>query len=85
MKQNRTSFRISASPHFSDVLCPIHRNYMIELLNGWFEKIWWCNECKKPYQLELHALRKWNQEAVDKQLSSLPNPKEESNLLSEKR
>jgi hypothetical protein len=63
------NFRIGASPYFQDVRCPIHRNDMIELENGWCSVAWWCKECQKPYQLKLIKMRKWNQEAVDKQLS----------------
>lgn len=70
-KKDRTSYRMYASPEFTEVACPIHRNYMQELENGWFgNPIWWCKDCKKPYQLELHALRKWNKEAVEKQLKA---------------
>lgn len=70
MKKDRTSFRTCASPHFIEVTCPIHRDYMKELQNGWFgSPLWWCKKCKKPYQLELHALKKWNQSEVDKQLT----------------
>ncbi len=69
MKQDRTNWRVVASPRFVDVYCPVHRNKMEELDNGWMSNpCWWCKECKKPYQMELHAMRKWNQEAVDKQL-----------------
>lgn len=74
--KNRTSFKLHATPYFHDVTCPIHRDYMIELENGWFgNPVWWCKECKKPYQLELHALRQWNQEKVDEQLALLTNKK----------
>lgn len=80
MKQDRASFILYASPRFRDVACPIHGNYMKELQNGWFgNPVWWCRECKKPYQLELHAMRKWNQEAVDKQLTT-PLSSSESDL-----
>lgn len=69
MKINRLSFKPYAIPRFADVYCPIHQDYMKELENGWFgNPVWWCAKCKKPYQLELHALRKWNKEAVEKQL-----------------
>jgi len=70
MKKDRTSFRVFATPHFTEVTCPIHRDYMKELQNGWFgNPCWWCAECKKPYQLQLHALKNWNQAEVDKQLT----------------
>ncbi len=71
MKYDRSQWRIVASPHFMDVRCPIHRNNMKQLENGWFgNPCWWCPECKKPYALELHAMRQWNQEAIDKQLTN---------------
>ena len=70
----RDNFRVIASPRFVDVACPVHHNYMNELQNGWLgNPVWWCKDCKKPYRLELHALRKWNQEAVDKQLNKTFN------------
>lgn len=64
-------WRIIASPHFVDVYCPKHHNKMQELENGWFgNPVWWCKECKYPYELKLTKMRNFNQEAVDKQLNA---------------
>lgn len=72
MKKERTSFKLYASPKFTDVTCPDCGFYMKELENGWFgNPVWWCDRDKRPYQMELHRLRKWSQEAVDKQLKQL--------------
>jgi hypothetical protein len=61
-------FRIGASPYFADVRCPKHGNDMKELENGWFSTAWWCSKCETPYKLQLVKMRKWNKEAVEKQL-----------------
>ena len=69
MKISRTDFKIFASPHFTEVSCPIHRNYMIELDNGWFgNPVWWCTECKKVYQLEVREVKKFDVKSVEQQL-----------------
>ena len=71
MATDRESFKIVATPVFRDVYCPVDGHRMTEIQNGWFgNPYWWCAECKKPYRLELHALRKWNEEAVRKQLEA---------------
>ena len=62
------NFEITASPNFQNVRCPIHGNDMVELDNGWFSVAWYCKECKKPYELKLIAMRKWNEESLQKQL-----------------
>ena len=67
---DREDWKINATPHFHQVRCPIHRNNMEELQNGWFgNPVWWCKECKKPYELKLYEMKKWNQEEVKKQLN----------------
>jgi len=48
--------------------CPKHGNDMIELDNGWFDKCWYCKECKYPYQLELRKMAKVNKENLAKVL-----------------
>jgi hypothetical protein len=76
MKISRTDFKVHATPFFSDVACPVHRNYMKELQNGWFgNPVWWCKDCKKVYQLELREIKNPNMEAVNKQLQAIKDNK----------
>lgn len=71
-------YRLIATPKFIEVLCPKHRNYMIELENGWFgNPVWWCRKCEYPYELKLTKMRKFNQKAVDEQLKKSTPPQEE--------
>ncbi len=51
-----------------DVRCPKHHNDMVQLGDGFFSYAWYCKECKAPYQLKLVKMRRWNREAVDKQI-----------------
>jgi len=77
MKTNRTSFRVVASPYFTEVTCPVCRNYMKELQNGFFgHPVWWCKKCEQVYELQLHK-REFDRELVDKQLAELKSPTEE--------
>ncbi len=62
------SFELHASPFFSRVLCPKHRNEMIELDNGWFSKCWYCKQCEYPYELKFLKMKKVNKENLKKAL-----------------
>lgn len=65
------NWQIHSSPFFSKAHCPKHRNPMVELQNGFIgAPVFWCSECKYPYQLEFVKMRKWDQEAVDIQLEA---------------
>lgn len=65
------NFEIHASPHFTNVRCPKHRDDMIEIHNGWLSVCWYCKQCKKPYRLKLVAMSKWNEENLQKQLNEI--------------
>ena len=72
--KNRTKWKMFAIPKFADVTCPLCNRYMIELENGWIDNpVWWCNECKDIYQMELHRVNptKYGIEKVSKQLEEL--------------
>lgn len=71
-----SNYKIHASPFFYDVTCPKHRNLMKELDNGLIgEKTWWCDVCKKPYQLKPIAMRTgtYSQQKIDEQLKEVIN------------
>ena len=70
------NWKIHSTHHFTSASCPKHQNQMAELQNGWFcNPVWWCSECKYPYELEFVKMRKWNQEEVDRQLEGIKNKK----------
>ena len=57
-------FEIHASPFFAKVYCPKHRNCMIELNNGWFSKVWYCEECQFPYQIKMVKMRTYDEKVL---------------------
>lgn len=63
-------YEAHASPFFI-VTCPKHRNRMIELRNGFIgEKLWWCTECERPYELKPVVMRlgTFDRNMIDQQL-----------------
>lgn len=65
-------WEVHATPYFHRVRCPKHGNDMQELSNGfWGNPVWWCKDCKYPYELKLMKMTSYNQEAVDKQLKEI--------------
>ena len=69
-------WEIYATPHFNRVTCPKHLDYMQELKNGWFgNPVWWCKDCKYPYELKLMKMTSFDQKAVDEQLKEINRTK----------
>ena len=66
-----SNYKVSASPFSYEVSCLKHRMYMKELRTGLLEqKLWYCSECKRPYELKPVMLRKgtYDQEEVQRQV-----------------
>jgi len=67
-----SNYEVHASPFFVNVSCPRHKNYMVELKNGFIgEKLWWCKDCERPYHLKPTAMKvgTFDIEEINRQLN----------------
>lgn len=58
-----TNFEIHANPFFAKTYCK-KGHTLLELQNGWFSKVWYCEECDDTYELKLI---KMNKKRIDKE------------------
>jgi hypothetical protein len=47
---------VQAYPTY-EARCPKHGTDMLDLPNGWFSVVWWCEKCEAVYELKVMKMR----------------------------